>query len=426
MMQLPAIPDLNEEQLVAVAAMHGWLRDDSQFFLLSGSAGTGKTFCVKHLIRLWKGRLIFTAPTNKATKVLRDTFRGSGYDPECRTIYSLLGLRLEPNGEIRELVAPDDPIDLSQYDAIIVDEASMVNSKLFQFIQATADEFGIKFLFMGDAAQLPPVGERESEVWGIAAGAKLSTVMRFDNQILALATAIRKVVDHPAPTVRVVTNNDGNEGIWRLNRVLFEEAVTAEAKLGGFGKPNHAKAIAWRNVRVDELNRLIRKQIFDDTRQQWLPSDRLIFTAPAKEFSEEAPTIATTDDEGGVESVRIARHPKHPHFQCWVLQITLDTGQRVAGWALHPDSQRAWDTEIENRAAEARKDPRKWKQFWSFKEDFHQLRYAYAITAHRAQGSTYDSAFVDASDILLNRDRQEAFRCLYVATTRPKRRLFFG
>ena len=64
--------------------------------------------------------------------------------------------------------------------------------------------------------------------------------------------------------------------------------------------------------------------------------------------------------------------------------------------------------------------------FWEFKEAFHKLRHAYAITAHRSQGSTYDTAFVDWRDILLNRNRGEAFRCLYVACTRPKRRLFLN
>jgi ATP-dependent exoDNAse (exonuclease V) alpha subunit len=67
-----------------------------------------------------------------------------------------------------------------------------------------------------------------------------------------------------------------------------------------------------------------------------------------------------------------------------------------------------------------------WKKFWAFKESFHSARHAYAITAHRAQGSTYQIAFVDYRDILLNRNRQEAARCLYVATSRPKKELYLA
>jgi exodeoxyribonuclease-5 len=93
---------------------------------------------------------------------------------------------------------------------------------------------------------------------------------------------------------------------------------------------------------------------------------------------------------------------------------------------LAPESQVAYDRKIEELAQAARINGRKWKAFWDFKESFHSLRHAYAITAHRSQGSTYDTAFVDWQDILTNRSRGEAFRCLYVACTRPKRALVLG
>lgn len=144
---------LNNEQAQALAAIDSFLKSSAgNFFVLSGSAGTGKTFCIRELTNLTKGRFIFTAPTNKATKVLRESVTQADYKPECRTIYSLLGLRLEASGEIKELKAPEDPIDLSQYRAVIVDEGSMVNAQLFSHIQTTADKYHIKFLFLGDAA----------------------------------------------------------------------------------------------------------------------------------------------------------------------------------------------------------------------------------------------------------------------------------
>ena len=63
---------LTLEQGTALEAITDFPSDpEKQFFLLGGYAGTGKTYCIQHLVGLVRGRLIFTAPTNKATKVLR-------------------------------------------------------------------------------------------------------------------------------------------------------------------------------------------------------------------------------------------------------------------------------------------------------------------------------------------------------------------
>lgn len=420
-------PQLTLEQGTAIEAMLDFLADhDKQFFLLSGYAGTGKTFCIQCLIPRVRGRLIFTAPTNKATKVLHDTLATDTYAPECRTIYSLLGLRLEANGEVKKLTEPEDPLDLTKYKAVIVDEASMVNSNLFRFIKLTAESQHVKFIFLGDSAQLPPVGELRSPIWGNAhAGAELQAVMRHDNQILALATAIRKVVDHPAPRIKLVSDNDLGVGVWRLEEGEFEHRILEAAACGRFSQPNMAKAIAWRNVTVDALNRRIRQRIFDNaTSTPWLVDDRVLVMEPAKDLSGE--TAATTDDEGRVTRVELEGHPEWREFKIWRINVTLDSNKPVILRVLHKDCAAAYTAKVEELAQAARLDGRKWKMYWNFREAFHKLRHSYAITAHRAQGSTYEAAFVNWKDILLNRNRGEAYRCLYVACTRPKKELYLG
>jgi exodeoxyribonuclease-5 len=416
----------NLQQGTAIEKMLNFLADPAgRFFLLSGYAGTGKTFCIQHLVPKVRGRMIFTAPTNKATKVIRDTLKTSDYTPECRTIYSLLGLRLEANGEVKELAVPEDPVDLTQYRAVIVDEASMINMTLMKFIAQTAAEQHVKFIFMGDPAQLPPVKELRSPVWTAAdAVAELTQVMRHDNQILKLATALRKVVDHPAPNVKIESDFAAGEGVWRLSSGEFEQRLLEAADAGEFSKPNRAKAIAWRNVTVDALNARIRARIFDNPEKPWLPEDRIIVMEPAKDLNDEVQ--ATTDDEGRVNSVEEGWHPLYGEFKCYRLSVTLDDGKPVILWILHESETARHAAKAEELATAARLDRRRWGSFWDFKEAFHRVRHAYAITAHRAQGSTYDTAFVDWRDILLNRNRGEAFRCLYVACTRPKRRLIFN
>jgi len=71
---------------------------------------------------------------SKAWKVLKNYLKENSISSPTRTIYSLLGLSLQPNGEVKELTKPDEPVDLSSFRLIIIDEASMINSFLFDVI----------------------------------------------------------------------------------------------------------------------------------------------------------------------------------------------------------------------------------------------------------------------------------------------------
>lgn len=418
----PLGPALNADQSAALDKIMAWLDApvSDSFFVLKGYAGTGKTFTVKELVRRFKGRIVFTAPTNKATKVLRATLKSDNYTPECRTIYSLLGLKMEANGELKELKAPEDPIDLSQFRLVVVDEGSMLNRQVLGHIGDALDQFrGLRVLFMGDAAQLPPVGEEESPIWKFPNVATLSKVMRHDNQILTLATRIRNIVDHPAPSLTLATDCDEHGGVFKLDKGNFLKLISRHAEEGNLTS-GHTKIIAWRNVTVDQYNKRARIAIFgqeEATRSLWLPNDRLIFTSPVKDFNDDI--VATTDDEGLVERVIEEYHPIHSSVKCYRITVQIDQGPLVVAYAVHPQGQHEYSRIVDELAADAKRNGRKWADFWLFKESFHDCRHAYAITAHRSQGSTYTTALVDYQDILVNRTRREAFRCLYVACTRP-------
>ena len=418
-------PSFSPEQLSAITAIEAFLSPScpDQFFLLVGPAGTGKTFTIQGLLTKFKGRLVFTAPTNKATKVLRETLRRDDYRPECCTIYSLLGLRMEANGEVKQLAVPENPIDLSHFSAVIVDEGSMVNAQLASYIKMAADDTKVKFIFLGDPAQLPPVKEHTSPIWQIPLRAELTKVMRHDNQILALATHIRQLVDHPAPKLQVTDANspDIAEGVWRCNAPKFDTAISRAISAGLFAKPGGAKVIAWRNATVERYNKRIRAALFDNA-SEWVVGDRVIALEPGRDV--EGKPAFSTDDEGTVTAVDIVPHWMHDDINCWRLRVTLDDNTLVTMWLVAPDSITAHKQECERRATEARAAPRLWKKFWEYKELFHSARHGYAITAHRSQGSTYQTVFVDMGDILANQTRREAMRCLYVACSRPKKQLF--
>lgn len=427
---------LNEQQELAVAAMTAHClqplaKGQAPFFVLKGQAGTGKTFCMRSLVERVKKRLVFTAPTNKAVKVLRESITSQDYKPDCCTIYSLLGLQMLPNGEVKELKQREDTVDLSEVDVIVVDEASMVNEVLLRHIEAAAEAHPkIRWIMMGDKWQLPPVGEAWSRVWAVPwGGAELTKIMRQDNQILALSAHVRELIEKPMAALKIKSNNDGQEGVWCASSDNFVKWLEErpEEFLGG-----QSKAIAWRNLRVDYFNRIVRARLFSESDvYPWQEGDRITMLGPIQDVTRELengshPIVATTDEEGVVERADQAQHPLYPEFLCWRVLFRSDFNTRATLWILHPSMQAKHAQRVARLAAEAKANSRLWGAFWEFKDAFHPVRHAYAITAHRAQGSTYEKAYVNWRDIMLNQNRSEAYRCLYVAVTRPKKELYLG
>jgi hypothetical protein len=428
---------LNDEQNEAVELMEVHIRQlnglQNPFFLLEGPAGSGKTACLAVLKERVKKRFVFTAPTNKAVKVLREVIDSADYKGEYRTIYSLLGLTMQANGEVKELVEPEEEIDLTTFSAVVVDEGSMLNRVILAHIAKAATKFpNLRWIVMGDRWQLPPVGEDWSQIWEADwPRAKLTKIMRQDNQILRLSAAVREQIAAPYKAFNAIrSDNADGEGVWALSAIDFQHRVVDDSASFLSGR---AKCINWRNAKVDFFNALIRKQLFaDPDLYPWQPGDRITMLGPIKDLLKQNPetgqypTVAATDDEGTVGEVSEAAHPMFPDFKCWRITWTSDFNKVGVLWVLHKREQGRFVARTTRLAEEARADRRKWKDFWEFKDAFHPVRHAYAITAHRAQGSTYERAYVNWRDVLLNQDRSEAYRCLYVAVTRPKFQLFLG
>ena len=413
----------NEDQAAAIEQLLEFvssLAPRSPFFILKGYAGTGKTFIMREVYARMssytRNRVAFCTPTNKAAKVLR-AVTGSA----C-TIYSLLGLRIEKNGELKELVG-GEKMDLSDLDIIFLDEASMVNKFLLGVLEDVAERYSLKIVFMGDPGQLPPVGEPGSPVWELDCDSVfLKRVMRYDNQVLDLVTRIRDQIDSWTPSIDIKSDHSADEGVWKCTKQVFKQTIMAAAEKGLFGDGQRSKVIAWRNVRVAEYNDLIRYSIFGAAAKPgyYLVGDRIVATAPCKRNDE---PLLNTDDEAIVEGIIETQHPLEPKYKAIELKCRTETNAVIRLLVLHPESQTVFDMDCQTIAHEARGNPKLWKKFWSLKELFHEIKYAYAITAHRSQGSTYEQVYVDYQDILYNRNRREAFQCLYVACSRPQKRL---
>lgn len=425
----PASVQLTPEQMNAIDTMMMFIADPSPastMFTLNGGAGTGKTFCMREVlarIKYSKAKFAFTAPTNKAAKVLR------AITGEAQTIYSLLGLRIDKSGELKQLVAGKAAPDLSDYSVIFIDEGGMVNSMLFKLLAALAKQFSLKVIFIGDAAQLPPVGEACSPIWEqVQESAELTKVMRHDNAILTLANELREAMDAFAPSINIKTSHKDDEGVWKMTKAAFKESIYTAAAKGEFADGVKSKVIAWRNVRVAEYNYLIRQALHgaEAGATPYLTGERIVASSPCIRGEE----MLATDEEAVVESAVVCQHPLEPKYKAIELTCLTENKSRIRLMVAHPAGAQAYNNDCELLAAQARANPKMgkklWEEFWALKELFHEVKYAYALTAHRAQGSTYENVWVDYQDILLNRTRKEAFQCLYVACTRPQKKLFLA
>ena len=193
--------ELTADQKRASEAFLEWLNRpaDGLPFVLSGYAGSGKTFLSMRLLRqVEDSGLCWTvvAPTHKAVGVLRQALDLERLSPTWypSTIHRLLRLKLKRQGDA-EACEPTEQtaMALEHLGLVLVDEASMVDSTLLGIALQCAHPFKTRLVFVGDPAQLPPVGEPESPVFAMrrACCASLSEVVRHQGPVLQLASRLR-------------------------------------------------------------------------------------------------------------------------------------------------------------------------------------------------------------------------------------------
>jgi exodeoxyribonuclease-5 len=416
---------LNPDQRAAVDETHKFIDGPEMFFNLEGGAGTGKSTSVQTTVRETRAKIILTAPTNKATKVLRqmaeEELDGA---VDTATIYSTLGLRLDNNGELKEIVAAEDANRAGNYDVVVVDEGSMINRNLFKHIRRTAVEENVKFLFMGDKAQLPPINEEYSEIFGLAYKRSLTKVERHDNQILTLANHLRDC-QFAGAQLNLASNHGEDGGVYKLNyKKLREKACEAFTSDNYLANPGSIKLIAWRNATVNVYNELIREAMYGAKIAAEAPfqiGERVVVCQPIMS-ADRSETVMTTDEEGTVETIDVVQHPIYQGLTCYKIEVDPEFGEGwVTCYVIHPRSAKDHAAMLGDLANKAKDGRGRWPAFWDCKESIHDVRPCHAITAHRAQGSTYESVFVDAGDIMVNRRPLERLQCLYVACSRPSR-----
>mgnify|MGYP003325537358 FL=1 len=172
---MTATAELTADQQQAADAFSTWLATpaDGTPFVLSGFAGSGKTFLSMRLLRQVEATGVcwtVVAPTHKAVGVLRQALDLEGLQPTWypSTIHRLLRLKLKRSGDV-ELCEPTEQtgMALENLGLVLIDEASMVDSTLLGIALQCAHPFKTRLVFVGDPAQLPPIGEEKSPVFAM-------------------------------------------------------------------------------------------------------------------------------------------------------------------------------------------------------------------------------------------------------------------
>ena len=419
----------NEGQELAIDSMlHFITTSRAATFCLQGYAGTGKTTSVQEVVRCLpvNKRVVFTAPTNKATRVLREMAAGAGVEPGgvCTT-YALLGLRMTKDDSVKLIRQGDTDGTISNYDIVVVDECSMLKQPLLNVLLAAAKRYGVKIIFMGDPLQLPPIGETYSQSFHCEEGAQLVEICRQaeGNPIIAATVELRRCILEGGRPNFVAENVKGVGGLHLLEAGKWMHWIKSGFNSNKYHEsPDQFKVIAWRNRTVDFLNDQIRSVLFPDQydKTKFVVGERVIAKEPITlDDGDGVHVVLATDEEAYVEQVKVMPHPIYKDlFKIYGLELLKDDGELVYSTVIHEDSELDLDKELRRRTQLANKNRQMWGSFWDFKDSFHEISACHALTSHRSQGSTYNNAFIDMSDIMENRNWTEAMKSAYVAVSR--------
>ena len=450
-LHLPHTPTGDQDK--ALQAMAGFLASTSEeAFVLKGYAGTGKTTLVGTLVRTLTGlnrKCVLLAPTGRAAKVFS---RYAGHP--AYTIHKRIYRQRTFSNDMDNFSLNNN---LNRDTLFIVDEASMVSNEglsgtsfgtgrlLDDLIQYVYNGQGCSILFTGDTAQLPPIGEEESPALsaGVLGGyglqvreCTLTTVVRqtHDSGILYNATLLRHAIVEEEcftlPRIRTTGFPDirvlpGSELIETLND-CYDHAGMDETLV-----------ICRSNKRANLYNKGIRGSIL--YREEELTAGDVLMVAKNNYYwaadCKEMDFIAN----GDVVVVRRVRHVREMYgfrfADVWVafpdyddlemeVKILLDTLHTDAPALTAEQGEQLYERVMEDYAD----IPLKRDRMKRLKEDRHynalQVKFAYAVTCHKAQGGQWRRVFIDQGYVAEDRLSPDYYRWLYTAFTRASEQLY--
>ncbi len=476
--------NLTNDQRNALEKLHAFLESDERVFILQGYAGSGKTTLLKGFVEYLNSlemKYQLMAPTGRAAKVINQK---TGFESTTihKGIYSFEVLQ-----EIKQGEEENDISFLYQYkirnnsevnnSVLIVDEASMVSDILsqgefFRFgsgrllrdlltygrIQEVTTTN--KIIFIGDPAQLPPIGMKFSpaldtnylkDTYQVSVSqVEMKEVKRqdADNGILVAATKIRQCL----------TSGYFNDFDLRGNNKDIYNPAYQEYLETYKAQEDKKIIICYKNKTALDLNKTIRSDKFGhDLPIQ--PTDTVIIggnnyrlgimNGEFGVISEASPSIESREvrfyDKGGkTQSVILT-------WRSISLVLPDDNNQpkTTNGFILEnylygdnylkPEEQRALYVDFKNRHPGLKKGTEEFKEAITNDKYFNciLLKYGYAVTCHKAQGGEWANAFVfwdrgiqekfnfyESKHTPSGKTNSDFYRWAYTAVTRASKQLF--
>lgn len=443
-----------EEQEKAIECIADFLfkPENDTLLLLKGYAGTGKTTLIGAVVRTlseMRAGYVLMASTGRAAKVFS---RYSGFS--AYTIHKKIYRQKSFSNDLDNFSLNDN---LHKNTLFIVDEASMISNDglsgasfgsgrlLDDLIEYVYAGQGCRLLIIGDDAQLPPVGEDESPAlsaevlrgYGLdVTECILTEVIRYSgrNGILSNATKLRErmaaddIYDLPVLSLK------GYEDISSIPGSELIEAINSSYNEVGM---DETMVICRSNKRAYLYNKGIRNTIL--YREEELSTGDILmiaknnyhWTADCKEMD-----FIANGDIAVVRRVRrtqemygfrfadvVLSFPDHNDIE-FELKILLDTLHSDYPSLSKEDSDRLFNAVMEDYSDITNKKERMKK----LKEDsFYnalQVKYAYAVTCHKAQGGQWKRIFIDQGYITEDTFTPDYYRWLYTALTRASEKLY--
>ncbi|MDR1670959.1 MAG: AAA family ATPase [Alistipes sp.] len=449
-------------QKKVVEKLSDWISQpaDGGIFILNGYAGTGKTTLLAAFVAVLRQigiKPVCLAPTGRAAKVFS---RISG--ERALTIHKKIYRQKSLASADASFVLD---INREKRACFIVDEASMLANSggfgsggegemfgsgalLDDLVSYVNSGDGCRLMLVGDAAQLPPVGRTESPaldpremgVYGGVEYASMDDVVRQQSEsgILFNATLVRMMIENnirDIPTFRTA----GFKDIGVLDGGSFAE--TLEECYSRYGR-DETIVITRSNKRAGNFNDSIRRHVLGaDAEEEIESGDVLMVVKNNYHYTERDPDSPVGFiANGDIARLRRLRRVREMHgfrFADAVLQLPdyddyeveckliLDTVHSESPSLTHEQQTRLW------RAVEAdyMHISARGKRFKEMREDEYlnalQVKFAYAITCHKAQGGQWRAVFVDKMLFGEETMTHDLLRWLYTAITRATDRLYF-
>jgi len=401
---------------------------------LSGAAGTGKTFLTKAIVEHLheKYSVTITAPTHKALSVLRDQVFIENLQVPAKTIHSFLNIKLFTDYDkgIQKFVPEKSKTDVSKTDILIVDESSMISSELYEFIQNAIESERIKaVLFVGDYYQLLPVDSKKNSVFNVRHQYKLKEIVRQaeDSYIITIASAAREIIksaDYVDVKTFFAKNQNSNITFFHNQNDFLEDFCHDEEWY------NKDKVItSYKNSDVDSYNRMVREKYWlakgvDDI-PTLLKGDKVIFQSA---YSING-VIKYHNNEQITLSYAKKMYSDILKIEYWECKDDNEGEYQELIRIIDPKSISLFNDKLDkiSKMAKNEKNYKKrkemWKTFFELKEYFANVKYIFASTIHKLQGSTYETVYIDLFSLANNRyiDYNELYRLIYVAITRASK-----